>query len=603
MARQHHDSVKFITEFAKQTEVTDDDALVIPEDLTTLSDEDLTALQDKATETFDSLYGDGTNFTDEDLTMLSDLTDSLKTLAAEATKRETAATARAEKAAALAAQVRPENTLSADTAVAEETDEETDEDSEEPTDEDVSENTDAAETITASARRVNLSKMQARAAKRPKPRQKVDADDPSARLKSILRLADSDEGTDFRGLSEVIDRRLGSFNLAQYQRAAANGKAMTEQKALAKVHRTFSPDLTIQSSDPEHIAEVLRRATSQDRLAGNSLLASGGWGAPSETVYDIMSELESTDGLLSIPEISVRRGGLRYTVGPDFSTLYTDITGFHYTEAQDTAGTYAVDANGVGTGAAGTKPFYKIPTPSFTDARLDTDGIGLQAGLLAARGFPEAIARVTRGAMTVRAHRTDTRLIDAMIAGSTAVTMTAAQAGATAPLLDAIEKQVEHFKYAHRLARGTVLEAVFPFWVLGVVRSDLARRLGVENMLSVSDSMIVGWFRDRGIAPQFVYNYQPITGLATAFLNWPATVEFLLYTAGCWVKGTDDVISIDTLYDSTLLGDNDFTALFLEDAWFMAKMHHESRRVTVALTPDGAVHAGVDIAADGTIAI
>lgn len=593
MARQHIPSVSFFTDYADQSEV--EDTLTIPEDLSTLSSEDLASLQTQASEAFDDLYGDGKDFSDDDLEALSVLTQGIKALSAEAAKREQAATERSEKAAALAAEVRPEATLSAETED-EAPVEDASEDGEEPQDDAPSENTDAAETITASGKRtVSLSRVRSRKATVKKPIE-------GSALKEMLRLADTDEGVDFKGLAEVIDRRLTSANLSRFEHAARSGKHITEQKSLAKVHRNFSEDLIIKSSDPEHISQVFAHAADERRLSGNSLVASGGWGAPSETVYDIMSELESTDGLLSIPEISVRRGGLRYTVGPDFSTLYTNITGFHYTEAQDIAGNYAVDADGDGTGAAGTKPFYKIPTPSFTDVRLDTDGIGLQAGLLAARGFPEAIARVTRGAMAVRAHRTDTRVIDSMLAGSTAVTMTAAQAGATAPLLDAIEKQVEHFKYAHRLPRATTLEAVFPFWVLGVVRSDLARRLGVENMLSVSDSQIVGWFRDRGIAPQFVYNYQPITGAATAFLTWPATVEFMLYTSGCWVKGTDDVISIDTLYDSSLLENNDFTALFMEDAFFVAKMHHESRRVTVALTPDGAVHAGVDILADGTIA-
>ncbi|MDF2694845.1 MAG: hypothetical protein K0S65_3228, partial [Labilithrix sp.] len=51
------------TAYADQTvegEGNEDDELVIPEDLSTLSDEDLEALANRAVESFDAVYGDGT---------------------------------------------------------------------------------------------------------------------------------------------------------------------------------------------------------------------------------------------------------------------------------------------------------------------------------------------------------------------------------------------------------------------------------------------------------------------------------------------------------------------------------------------------------------
>jgi hypothetical protein len=106
----------------------------------------------------------------------------------------------------------------------------------------------------------------------------------------------------------------------------------------------------------------------------------------------------------------------------------------------------------------------------------------------------------------------------------------------------------------------------------------------------------------RGISAQFVYDWQDIgTTAASGFLSWPDTVDFLLYPAGTWVKGAADVITLDTIYDSVGLGQNNYTALFTEEGYLMAKMCHDSRVVTVPLCPDGATAAGVDIDCDGVL--
>src|SRR3546814_12529473 len=82
-------------------------------------------------------------------------------------------------------------------------------------------------------------------------------------------------------------------------------------------------------------------------------------------------------------------------------------------------------------------------------------------------------------------------------------------AGATAPLRTAIELQVEHLRTVNRMSRSATLEAVFPMWTHGVIRSDLSRRRGVD-MLSVTNAQINAWFTQRGVSPQFVYDWQDL---------------------------------------------------------------------------------------------
>ena len=130
-------------------------------------------------------------------------------------------------------------------------------------------------------------------------------------------------------------------------------------------------------------------AAKESRLPGGSLLASGGWCAPSETIYTLCST-ESLDGLIDLPEINVQRGGIRFTKGPDFSDIYTD-AGFCQTEAQAIAGT--------------TKPCVEIECPAFEEVRLDACGICVKAPILTNAGYPELVQRVDRCLTTSEAGR------------------------------------------------------------------------------------------------------------------------------------------------------------------------------------------------------
>jgi hypothetical protein len=603
---------------AYDEQVGTDESFVIPEDLSVLTDEQLAATHAQAVEHFDALYGDGNGLTDDDMAALALLTDGVEALAAETAVRTAAQAERAEAAQALAARIGRQGTAAADPEVTDpeapeqpqtegghETgaDQVTGEDGD-PADPEAPEDGAVDPAVTASAARreirVPLSRARARgaaaAAQRPHvaPQNMTDVLVASGEGLGVAVGA----GLDWAGAGTALNRRLQGFNETMYAGAARSGRAVREQHSLVQLRRDIPADLMIGSNDRDHVDSVFARAVDQSRLPGGSLVAAGGWCAPSETLYDLI-ELESRDGLFSIPEIGIARGGISFTPGPTFADIFADVKGFSYTEQQDIDGKYGVDANGIGDGSDGTKPVYTVECPEFDEYRLGVDGLAIKSGLLQQRGYPEVLARTLRGALIAHDHRLNGRLISRIAAGSTAVQMPAGQVGALSPLLTSIELQVEHYRYTHRLSRATVLEAVFPFWVRGAVRTDLSRQGGVD-VQAITDAQITAWFALRGIAAQFVYNWQPIAGAASAFTAWPTSVSFLLYTAGTWIRGAGDLITVDTLYDSTLLENNDFIALFTEEGWFVAKRGHDSRVVNVPLDPTGATAAAVDIAANGT---
>lgn len=578
------------------------DELVIPEDLSALSDEDLAALATQAREAFDAAYGEGQDLSDEVYQALAGLTEGIEALQAEIGTRAAAATERAEAAAALAARVRTDAPAAEEPAVEEPAADAADE---EPAAEPVDE---AA--LVASGRgetRISLSSVR----RTPSPAPVNNG--PSAPKISDFMVASGEglgvavgSGLDMLGAGAALNRRLGTFNQSQYAGANRAGRHIREQHSLLSIQRPIADDLKITSSDPDHIREVFDRAGDESRLEAGSLVAAGGWCAPSEVIYDLIDGGESRDGLLSLPEVGVPRGGLSFTTGVDFADIFAGFAakeiGFSFTEAQDVLGEYAPGEALTDPNVVGAKPCFEVECPPFEEYRLDVDGICVKAGILASRGYPEVLADTLRKVLIAHEHYVNGKQIAQIAAGSTAVTLPTSQAGTAAPVLTAIELQVEHYRYSRRLSRTATLEAVFPYWIRGAIRSDLSRRLGVD-LLSVPDSRIDAWFRERGINPQFAYNWQAIdTSTAAAFTSWPTTVSFLLYAAGTWVKGGAELLTLDTIYDSVLLGNNDFTALFTEEGWFVAKRGQDSRMVTTSLTADGATHIGVEIEHNGSLA-
>ena len=603
--------------------------LEIPENLSDLGAADLGDLRSKAVDAFQTLYANG-EFTDEDLATLGTLTDGIEVLSAEISAREQAAAERAAKAAEMAAKVGADKP--ADDFKPAPADDEDDDDT--PAEEKADAEADIAEAEAEKKAAEDAEKKAKAAAADVEPAAEIDAEPEAVTAaaaprvpiklsgirrhvhtpapaiteetsvedtaKARLTVADvpgfaADSDASFEDLAVALDRRLQGFNSGAYAAAARAGRAMSERHSLAVVRKTFDERATV--SSPESADAAMAFAVNEKNLPGGSLVAAGGWCAPSETVYDLLED-ESRDGLISLPEINVTRGGIKFTKGPKFADLYA-APSFNFTEEEAKAGKYQPTSATDPTNKVGAKPVYNVPCTDFEEVRLSAAGIHIQAGLLQQRGYPELVARTIRGALVAHEHKMSERIIASMETQSTAVSMDSGQIGAAAPILTAIELQVEHYRYAQRLSRSTTLEAVFPYWVHGAIRTDLARRQGVD-LMDVPDSRIDAWFRSRGVNAQFVYDWQALGGEAGAFKVWPGSLKFLLYSAGTFVKGSQDVITLDTVYDSVLLGQNDYTALFTEEGYLVAKRGHDARVVTVPLNPNGGTGTGIKLLANGT---
>lgn len=433
------------------------------------------------------------------------------------------------------------------------------------------------ELVNASGRKVNLS-----ALRRSTPRPAL----PKAGRVSVTAAADVPGVPHGRQLD--MDTLVAAAE-ARFDKMP-RGRANQYIKAgIAQIQRVFPPELQ-QHKDSGDDNALLASAASQSRLPGGSLLAAGGWCAPSETLYDLC-EPETTDGVASVPEVQIRRGGIRYAESPSFSDIYSAV-GFTQTEAENLAGTE--------------KDCYEVGCPSFGEVRLDAYGLCITAGILQTRGYPEMVQRVIRGAMTAHVHKMNAATIAKMVVLSDAVTASLAGFGAWADTLAALELQVEDTRYKFRLGRGATLEAIAPAWLRPILRADLAVRNGDSALLNVTDAQLDAHFASRGVAIQWVVDWQDAfvaggagLGGATPATTWPTTAQILMYPAGTFVRGAQDVITLDGIYDSTNVRTNNYTALFTEEAMLVARRCLQSRIVTLPeLCPAG--RTGAQVAFDCT---
>ena len=334
-------------------------------------------------------------------------------------------------------------------------------------------------------------------------------------------------------------------------------------------------------------SEALRK--SQEN---NALVAAAGWCAPSETIYSTVNPV-TTDGLLDLPEVVARRGGIRHNQGINWNSFFGGT--FPAMDANVPGMTLLTEAQVIANTA---KTCLAIDCPPFIDERLNVAALCLTGSLLQNRGYPEYVAEFTRGAMAAFAHLVNREVIDIVEDGSTAVNLSAVdpwqgENTVVSSLMSAVEHVVMDMRYRLRLSRTTPIEFIFPEWIKAQLRADWTRRNAAQPA-DLADAEIASMFARRGANVRYVYDWQDAftgttngPGALTATTMLPTSVRFIAYPAGTWILGRQDVIRLDTVYDSVNLQLNQVTQLFMEDGYLPMRMGPLSRAYTLPIQPTG----------------
>jgi hypothetical protein len=404
---------------------------------------------------------------------------------------------------------------------------------------------------------------------------------------NIPGVADGREFTSWRDFADAFSSRIRT-----YPKTGASTNVL--QHPIAELRRNFSPEFILtEEMGEESMHQVLLRAADETRLEGGSLVAANGWCSPSETLYTTCLQI-ATDGMWQGPEVLARRGGIRHNQGIEFDSIFGTGTGFNeLTEAQVIADT--------------TKTCVEIPCPPFVDDRLKVTVLCLTGAILQNRAYPEFVSTFVQGALATYAHFVNREIIADIVAGSTAVAPSAVDPWASdnsliSNVLGIVEMAIVDIQYRLRMAQNSTVEIVLPYWLKALFRQDFSRRTGFDGV-GLTDADITAWFTMRNARVQWVYDWQDAfsgvvtgPGADTPILTLPAQVspkqvQFLAYPAGTWVLARQDVIRLESIYDSVNLPQNLVTQLFMEDGWAVMRMCPLSRVYTVNICPSGATSA------------
>lgn len=541
------------------------DPLEIPEDLAALDDAALADFLTKAlaeARTYDDVPD--TEFDDEKLARLQALADAATAARDLAGQRETAAAERAERiATARAALVAPEPAPEA--AAAEVV---------------AAEPAEKAEEKVSVAAAVRRAPVVARAAAATSHTDTIvlDTEKPKVKLFASADVPGYTTGGELDSLDTVVQAVTARMRSLPTQRLGGD-KGVQHRYATARLDFSSArtDGLTSEAFHGDDMA-MLAAASKESRLPNGSLTAAGGWCAPSEVLYDLCT-LESTDGLLTLPSTQWSRGGIRFTKGPSFQDIYnSEGLGWWLTEAQVIAGT--------------TKPCVTVECPDFDEERLDAVGLCVRLPLLTQAAYPELTRRWLEGILVAHQHIVDATIINRIAAGSHTADATGSFE-TTVDGLSKLEQIANYLRQQWRASFSTTFEILAPYWYKTVIRGDLARRFG-QPFGQVTDAQITQYFANINLNVQWLYNYQPLTSSGTGDdvnVQTPDTVKVLVYPAGTWIKGTTDVINLDTVYDSQSLAENVFTALFTEEGIGLANTCFESYEIDLTTCASGRVGA------------
>lgn len=388
-------------------------------------------------------------------------------------------------------------------------------------------------------------------------------------------------GARFNDINELVDA------VQNHAKAQVVTAGVPQFLTVATIQNQFDHVIDGQGTSLRDFEAMVKQLRSEDKQ--EALVAGGGWCAPSEIRYDFFN-IACEDGMVDLPTFGVTRGGISFPISPSladvFTGTFTNATNpWLWTEADDIA---------AATGSPD-KPCVRVMCPTFDDRRLECYGICLTAGNLTDNAYPEATRNHLSLLMSAHYHAMNQRYIQQMVSLSSAAIVFPTGTGGSiaADLPDAVSIAAQDIRTRYGMCDDDILEVVLPRWGKDAIRSDLSRRSGDMAYLSMPDSEINALFTARRTRVQWVADWQ-VRGAgyfgrdtANARTAWPSTIEFMIYPAGTFVRGNGMTLDLGVVRDSVLNASNDHTAAWTEECHLIARYGHESRLYRVPMFVGG----------------
>jgi hypothetical protein len=546
------------------------DPLSMPDDITTLSDDDLATLLDQITTQGEELAsGDAT---EEAVTALERLVEAKDMITNEQTARAAAVAELSTRQAEAASRFRP-----ADADADGDPDGEGGEGDDAPTEGDADAPAGNAPLVTAVA--ASGSKRGAGAAltaRRPAgaaPRKTARGDFMTA-TSHALAMPEGRPFEDALAVATAITKKRHSFTLV--------GAGVRDYVPIAQ---GIKPIEHAVGGDAVENFGTLRNL----QVETPALVASGATCAPFAPSYEFFRLAEAQNPMeSSIPVVQAPRGGIRYIVPPSVTLAAGAIDISHQNR------NYAANADGP-------KACITVTCPDVGEEEVVAVSRCVTFDNLKYKVFPEQVASFLEDVAVQFTTTKEVFYLDYINSHSTPVTADFGY-GASKSLLADWTVATIGYRKRFGMARGSQVIVAAPDWALDEIKLDMALQFNDGNdFWGITDAQVEAFLRARGISPIW-YNDNP-TGVtpnqkfagaqaAGALNRLPTKVVSYVYAPGTFVRLDGGTLDVGLVRDSVLNRTNDLQ-LFMEEWIGMAKLGFESIRLTSTACANGASPLGV----------
>lgn len=333
---------------------------------------------------------------------------------------------------------------------------------------------------------------------------------------------------------------------------------------------------TVKPGDDDHNARVLA-AVAREAAEGGNLVASGGFCAPPEQLYNFFN-IATRAGILSLPTVNAPRGSINLPISPTFGDFFGQSgIAFEWTDENDVALSPA------------TKPVYVFECPDFQTCEVSAWPTILQFGNFASRFYPEAVANATALALIAADRTLNAARLNFLRTGATAGVLDATSGGGLINLSRNLSSNAQLYRQTYAMDPNAVLEVVLPHWVPRALWGDaIARGSTVEY--SDLRRRVNGIFAENDLRPNFVYDFDDMT-----VGTFPETTDALIYAPGTVVELDGGTLDLGVVRDSTLNAANDYQ-VFAEPFVGWCQPGHDVVLVDeIPICENGAVGAAVTV--------
>lgn len=285
-------------------------------------------------------------------------------------------------------------------------------------------------------------------------------------------------------------------------------------------------------------------------LPGNqALVASGGLCAPLEPIYTMPNFATLARPVRdAIPSFQAERGGVNVPTATSVGDVTTAISVIE--EAEDALG-----------GTFATKSCQDMTCPDFTEVAVTIISHCREFGNLNARAWPEKIAHENDLTMAAHARAAETYLLDRIKALSINVT-TAQALGALADLVDAILRAQAAIRYRLRMNPEAQFRVLLPAWIGELLAADTVK---TQFDRFQAQAELTAQLQRYQVSPVY-YLDTPSTGTSQGFAaeaagaldGFPSDVQWAIYPEGEFIHLDAGTLDLGIVRDSSLNSTNDF---------------------------------------------